>query len=164
MAESDRNAMTITFNGVRLTEACFDGKFFKNRSMQINGVLSDGREVKAWNIVQHQGIATTTIQQSGATLTMALPDCDKVEITAVIGEPTAITQPDTKTWHWSFAAGTLQVDQVEKGTKVCVYDLLGRILHRTTATGAPLSFAVSAKTCILKVGDEAAKVTDSTRR
>ena len=164
MAESDRNAMTLTFNGVRLTEACFDGKFFKNRSMQINGVLSDGREVKAWNIVQHQGTATTAIQQSGATLTMALPDCDKVEITAVIGEPTAITQPDTKTWHWSFAAGTLQVEQVEKGTKVCVYDLLGRILHRTTATGAPLSFAVSAKTCILKVGDEAAKVTDTTRR
>ena len=49
--EAERSEMEITFNGVKLSEALFDGKFFQDRRVNLSGKsLREGYTITGWKV------------------------------------------------------------------------------------------------------------------
>ena len=57
----------------------FDGKFFKDRSLTVEGKAGEGRRVKGWKVNQD---GTETIVNS-ATYTFNMPGCNSLTLTAL---------------------------------------------------------------------------------
>ena len=95
LAADELARVAITFNGVKLSEGVFDGKFFEGRNVTLQGTPVDGRRVAGWTIRQ---VATngsvTTSDVSGDTYTFTMPACQTISITAKLEEDTnGITLP-----------------------------------------------------------------------
>ena len=114
---TDDSEAPIRFNGVRLSEGKFDGKFFANRVLTLEGDTESGSVVTSWTIRQTTGSSTTTTRVDGSTLTMLMPQCSNLAITADVGrDPSAVS--------------TL----TKPGTAKDVYDLRGRKVRTGTTS------------------------------
>ena len=156
LSEADAKDIPFYFNGVKLTKGVFDGKFFQNRSVTLEGTAENGKKVVGWTVTKTGSSNTTTTQVNGSQYAFTMPACTKLQINAITGIDTGINDVESAVWAWHYANGTLSVDDVTAGTRVSLYDLSGILINQQTATGTRLSFSVpSNRVYVLKVGDEA---------
>ena len=156
LAEADAKDIPFYFNGVKLTKGVFDGKFFQDRSVTLEGTAENGKKVVGWTVTQTVSGNTTTTQVDGSKYAFTMPACTKLQINAITEIDTGINDVESAVWAWNYANGTLSVNDVAAGTRVSLYDLSGILIDQKTATGTRLSFSVpSNRVYVLKVGDEA---------
>ena len=92
MDENQRGEIEILMNGVKLSEAFFDGKFFKDRRMTITGSsLKDGYAITGWKVTttDNSNVKKTEVVE-GAEYSFLMPSCRSIAIEAIIGEDTGI--------------------------------------------------------------------------
>ena len=155
LSEADAKDIPFYFNGVKLTKGVFDGKFFQNRSVTLEGTAENGKKVVGWTVAKTVSGDTTTIQVDGSQYAFTMPACTKLQINAITGIDTGINDVESTVWAWQYANGTLSVNDVAAGTRVSLYDLSGILIDQKTAAGARLSFSVpSNRVYVLKVGNE----------
>ena len=155
LSEADAKDIPFYFNGVKLTKGVFDGKFFQNRSVTLEGTAENGKKVVGWTVTKTVSGNTTTTQVDGSQYAFTMPACTKLQINAITGIDTGINDVESTVWAWHYANGTLSVNDVAVGTRVSLYDLSGILIDQKTATGARLSFSVpSNRVYVLKVGNE----------
>lgn len=84
--------VSITFNGIKLSEGTFDGKFYRDRKITLKGTPVNGKRVSGWTIRQiaANGSITDT-EVEGEEYTFNMPECSMLSINAVITDATAIT-------------------------------------------------------------------------
>lgn len=90
--EAERSEMEITFNGVKLSEALFDGKFFKDRRVNLSGKsLREGYIVKGWKVTtKDNNSKETTETVDGSDYSFLMPSCKGISIEAIVGIDTGI--------------------------------------------------------------------------
>ena len=71
----------ICFNGVKLTKGTFDGKFFQDRAITLEGDPESDKVVTGWKIVTN---GSNTEEVQGSRLGMVMPQCTSLAITALI--------------------------------------------------------------------------------
>lgn len=71
----------ICFNGVKLTKGTFDGKFFQDRAIILEGDPESDKVVTGWKIVTN---GSNTEEVQGSRLEMVMPQCTSLAITALI--------------------------------------------------------------------------------
>lgn len=155
LSEADAKDIPFYFNGVKLTKGVFDGKFFQNRSVTLEGTAENGKKVVGWTVTKTVSGNTTTTQVDGSQYAFTMPACTKLQINAITGIDTGINDVESTVWAWQYANGTLSINDVAAGTRVSLYDLSGILIDQKTAAGARLSFSVpSNRVYVLKVGNE----------
>ena len=155
LSEADAKDIPFYFNGVKLTKGVFDGKFFQDRSVTLEGTAENGKKVVGWTVTKTVSGNTSTIQVDGSQYAFTMPACTKLQINAITGIDTGINDVESTVWAWQYANGTLSVNDVAVGTRVSLYDLSGILIDQKTATGARLSFSVpSNRVYVLKVGND----------
>lgn len=156
LTESEAQEIPFYFNGVKLTKGVFDGKFFQNRSVTLEGTAENGKKVTGWTITKTVSGNTTTTEVEGSQYAFTMPACTMLKINAITGIDTGINDVESAAWAWQYADGTLSVDDVAAGTRVCLYDLSGILVGQQTATGSRITFSVpSNRVYVLKVGEGA---------
>ena len=100
----DLQQVNILFNGIRLSEGTFDGKFFAGRQVTLRGEQNGNKKVKGWHVV-FTGSTMTTQDIEGAEYTFTMPtNSTQVIITAILEDATAIMpvsrQPETGDNRW----------------------------------------------------------------
>ena len=144
------------FNGVKLTKGVFDGKFFQNRSVTLEGMAANGKKVTGWTVEKTVSGNTTTTQVDGSQYSFTMPSCTMLKINAITGVDTGINDVEHDVWTWTYADGSLSVKGVQPGMRVSLYDLSGILVDQQTAAGTSLNIAAPAnRVYVLKVGDEA---------
>lgn len=108
----------LRFNGISLSKNTFDGKFFADRIINLES-STDEHTIAGWRIAETlRNGSTTTREVSGSQLSMEMPDCSKLTITAIVGSPDGIgsitTTPDLNLGN--------------------VYDINGRIIRQGTTS------------------------------
>lgn len=90
--ESERSEMEITFNGVKLSEALFDGKFFKDRRVNLSGKsLREGYTITGWKVTtKDNNSKETTETVDGSDYSFLMPSCKGISIEAIVGIDTGI--------------------------------------------------------------------------
>lgn len=90
--ESERSEMEIMINGVKLSEALFDGKFFKDRRVNLSGKsLREGYIVKGWKVTtKDNNSKETTETVDGSDYSFLMPSCKGISIEAIVGIDTGI--------------------------------------------------------------------------
>ena len=155
LTESEAQEIPFYFNGVKLTKGVFDGKFFQNRSVTLEGTAENGKKVTGWTITKTVSGSTTTTEVEGSQYAFTMPACTMLKINAITGIDTGINDVESAAWAWQYADGTLSVDDVAAGTRVCLYDLSGILVGQQTATGSRITFSVpSNRVYVLKVGED----------
>ncbi len=114
----------VVFNGVALSENTFDGKFFQGRSITLQGGSSDGRGVIGWNVktVAANGQVSDT-HIDGATYTFTMPECNRCEIDAIIGDIQGIDDvhfDDIATPTAIYDVNGIRHDRLVKGQNIVV--------------------------------------------
>lgn len=143
------------FNGVKLTKGVFDGKFFQNRSVTLEGMAANGKKVTGWTVEKTVSGNTTTTQVDGSQYSFTMPSCTMLKINAITGVDTGINDVEHDVWTWMYADGSLSVKGVQPGMRVSLYDLSGILVDQQTAVGTSLNIAAPAnRVYVLKVGDE----------
>ena len=160
--ESDRNMMSITFNGVTLSEPFFDGKFFKGSEITLEGTTTaDGKEVVGWNVITTKDGVAGMQEMKGSTCHLTMPDCTNLEITAIVDFSTGIKDVeanDGNTWTWKFHGNQLSFVNVAPDTPIYIYNLQGNILYETQSEGDLTQIPIHNGTYIAKVGNKAIKI------
>ena len=133
----------FTINDIALSEKRFNGKFFANRQITLQGQVSDGKMITGWNIVKNNtdGSITSWVKD-GASYTFNMPECKSLTVSAIISNATGIN--------------TLQPHH-ESGIQV--YNLQGMLLgllnNKQEINQLPASWG---KTLILRQGDTVKKI------
>ena len=90
--ESERSEMEIMINGVKLSEALFDGKFFKDRRVNLSGKsLREGYIFKGWKVTtKDNNSKETTETVEGSDYSFLMPSCKGINIEAIVDTDTGI--------------------------------------------------------------------------
>jgi hypothetical protein len=152
---TDAPDVNITFNGVRLSDGMFDGKFFAGRDIVLDGKPGGGKEVTGWQVVQIAAAGTVTKQEmAGSQLAMTMPQCYRLVVTPLIGDASAIVSLQAPQWTWQWNDEQLCVSGIAAGTRISLYDLRGILIGSAVATGNDVLMNVGrGHHYILKVGD-----------
>ena len=154
-------AIGITVNGIPLSEGVFDGKFFANRRITIEGTSTDDMQVNGWRVLQINNGSMVTEETAGPLLSMEMPQCTRLIINPIVSTTDAIDMlvENDWTWHLEPHASSLYLSGVPAGTRVALYDLRGILLHQTTAAGSDLILPTkSGNTYVLRVGTKSIKI------
>ena len=157
---ADPQSLEVTFNGIPLTEGIFNGKFFANRTVTLEGVPSDGGlSVLGWDIVIKSSSGTETKQYNGARCTFQMPVCNSIAINAIRGVSDGIDTVAESAWTWQRHGDRLTLTGVPAGTSVQLYDMRGILLHTVTSDGSEITLPVNTGTLhVLRVGDKTIKL------
>ena len=153
---NDRQQLNVTFNGVPLSQAMFNGKFFANRAMTISATQENQRPVDGWSVTEvgNNGQINTR-QVSGGTLALTMPSCKALHINAIVNDDTAIHDTQQHSWRWQRTGEGILLSGVAEGTVICLYDTSGRMLKRVVANGQDIYLNTNGQQLlILKVGSE----------
>ena len=71
----------IRFNGIKLTKGTFDGKFFQDRAITLEGNPESEKTITGWKIVTN---GSNTEEVQGSRLEMVMPQCTSLTIMALI--------------------------------------------------------------------------------
>ena len=158
LTDAERGAVDFKMNGVRLSEGKFNGKFFQNRSLTLSGTPAEGRQVEGWTVttVAANG-ASSTKEYAGSTLSMTVPECSRLTITARLGDASGILQHGQKPWSWRVDGGVLSLTGVPQGERIRLYDLQG-VLQGGQQGGDAQFRLIPGRTYVLRVGTEAVKI------
>ena len=157
-AEGDEE-IGISFNGIRLSEGTFNGKYFLGRQFTLEASPGSHREVSGWNVTQVGSGGTTTKQVDGPVLSMQMPRCSRLVVNPIIRESTDIASLTTPTWTVSRTGNSISLAGITPGMRIAVYDLRGMLLSQTTATSQQVTLTIpAAQVCVLKVGSQVIKL------
>ena len=92
--ETERSEMEIDINGITLSEALFDGKFFKDRRITISGKsLREGYIIKGWKVTTTDNNSKETTETiEGSEYSFLMPSCKSLAIEAIVDTDTGINQ------------------------------------------------------------------------
>ncbi len=145
----------IVFNDVRLSDGQFDGMFFTGRDLVLQGSAGADKEVKGWQVAQTAANGSVTrYEVAGPMLTMAMPQCARLDVTPLVGTSSAIATVAARPWSWQWDGTQLHVSGVEAGTRIALYDLRGILIGSVqSADGDVLLTTGNRRTLVLKVGE-----------
>lgn len=156
--ENDLKAVDILFNGVKLSESRFDGKFFEGRSINLTSVPVNGRQITGWRVIS-AGPTTSTQIIDGSSLNIMMPSCQKLLITAIYGNHDGIDEKEENRLRWSLSDCQLTISGVASGTLITIYDLQGILVFQEYSKGCQTMVNLPRKAIyIMKVGDATVKI------
>ena len=153
--------VTTIVNGVALKYTDFDGKFFANRQLTVEGEGAEGRAVKGWKVVKtNNDNTTTTTEVYEPVYSFTMPACKNLKLTAIMGTSDGINDQITRNWNWRIDDYQLVVSGVSNGTNVMLYDVRGMLIGKARGNGADICLPLSSNNQIyvLKVGTETVKI------
>ncbi|MCH5308216.1 MAG: CotH kinase family protein [Prevotella sp.] len=158
---TDADKFDITFNEVRLSRGVFEGKFFADREITIEGVAPEGKVITGWNIQTISSAGNSQRQVEGSRCSMLMPVCSALVITALVGEANAIDDVLSPDWTWYKDPGgnSLVLSGVPAGMTVRLFDLRGLLVHSVVSDGSDITLPLTPRQLhILKVGEKAVKL------
>ena len=157
--ESDLQAADIFVNDIKLTKGTFNGKMYANRSYTVSSSSDEGRRVVGWTISQVEASTKTTRTVKGSSFTFTVPNVLKMWINAIYDDDDGIDTQTDMAWKWRFFEGVLTLSNIDKGTRVVLYDLKGIPQKSIIANGTDIQWQLPTnKVFILKVGNETLKL------
>lgn len=158
--KSVEESVETSFNGIRLSEGFFDGKFFPNRQVTLTCKAPEGKAVSGWNV---QTVSTTgSVSQTfveGETCAFTMPECSSMVINAVMGVGSGIDSVSEPQWTWQKDGNRLILCGVPAGTRVQLYDLRGIQLQAVDADGSVIILPLApGQLHLLKVGPKTIKL------
>ena len=153
--------VTTLVNGVEIKQPYFDGKFFANRQLKVEGKAGAGREVKGWKVSQTNNDGTVTnTDVNTAAYTFNMPACKSLTLTAIFGEASGIDEVNVSAWKYTLGNDQMTLSGVKAGTRISLFDLRGMLLGQQVANGADVQIPLksNASMVVLKVGTETVKV------
>lgn len=153
--------ITTIVNGITIKNADFDGKFFANRQLTVEGLGAEGREVKGWKVVKtNNDNTTTTTEVNEPVYTFTMPACKKLKLTAIMGSSDGINDLAARDWNWRIDDYQLVVNGVSSGTNVMLYDVRGMLIGKARSNGADIRIPLKSKSqmYVLMVGTETVKI------
>lgn len=155
----DASALDVTFNGVPLTKGVFNGKFFADRSITLEGQAPEGQVISGWTIVTKSSSGTDTRQIDGERCALLMPQCTNLAINAILSKSTGIDTLSKPSWTWLRDGDRLILSGVPVGTQVKLYDLKGILLRTVTSDGSEIILPLTAATLhVLRVGAKTVKL------
>ena len=155
----DASALDVTFNGVPLTKGVFNGKFFADRSITLEGQAPEGQVISGWTIVTKSSSGTDTRQIDGERCALLMPQCTNLAINAILSKSTGIDTLSKLSWTWQRDGDRLILSGVPVGTQVKLYDLKGILLRTVTSDGSEIILPLTAATLhVLRVGAKTVKL------
>ena len=155
----DASALDVTFNGVPLTNGVFNGKFFADRSITLEGQAPEGQVISGWTIVTKSSSGTDTRQIDGERCALLMPQCTNLAINAILSKSTGIDTLSKPSWTWQRDGDRLILSGVPVGTQVKLYDLKGILLRTVTSDGSEIILPLTAATLhVLRVGAKTVKL------
>ena len=155
----DASALDVTFNGVPLTKGVFNGKFFADRSITLEGQAPEGQVIIGWTIVTKSSSGTDTRQIDGERCALLMPQCTNLAINAILSKSTGIDTLSKPSWIWQRDGDRLILSGVPVGTQVKLYDLKGILLRTVTSDGSEIILPLTAATLhVLRVGAKTVKL------
>lgn len=155
----DASALDVTFNGVPLTKGVFNGKFFADRSITLEGQAPEGQVISGWIIVTKSSSGTDTRQIDGERCALLMPQCTNLAINAILSKSTGIDTLSKPSWTWQRDGDRLILSGVPVGTQVKLYDLKGILLRTVTSDGSEIILPLTAATLhVLRVGAKTVKL------
>ena len=149
--EENLHVVQFTFNGIPLSEGKFNGKYYPNRSVVLEGTAVGNKKVTGWEVTKDGEV--TRVEGSRYAFTM--PTSNALVINAILETDTGIDEVTKPAWSWQHADGQFTLSGLSAGTPVSLYDAGGILMSRQTADGAQLQFKAPARRVyILKVGSE----------
>lgn len=155
----------VFINDIKLSKGVFDGKFFPNRQITLEGKTTGDYVVTGWDIEKTATNGSVTTEHvDGAIYTFNMPACKNLVINAVLNNGTGVvntiaTNDMARSWRWSVANSTLSVSGVPAGTDVTLYNLQGMLIKQIKSDGATIQLPLTKnQVYILKVGKETIKV------
>lgn len=153
------NAVPISFNGIPLEHGSMSGMYYAGRTVTLQGIAHEGRQVSSWKVQQFGGSSPGTRQFNGDMLSFVMPECQSIVITPVIGIDLAVNSPQHSSFNWTITGGRLYLASLTPGTHITLTDLQGRILVQATANGTDMVLPIrTPQVCLLHVGDSTAKI------
>ena len=120
----------LTINGITLNNRDFDGKFFAGRQLRIEGNHQDSEmTVDGWKVTITKGTTHTTGSYKGKTLTINMPNADKIEIESIATQ-SAIADIDFDQ----------QPKALDPSKPFKLYDIQGRLLAEPESIGSATGF------------------------
>lgn len=95
LTDDERASVSISVNGVKLSKALFDGKFYKGRKLHLEASCIDGsKTVTGWKVTE----TTTTGKTEEKTIAIPtydfdMPSCTKLVIEPILSESSSISLP-----------------------------------------------------------------------
>lgn len=155
----DASALGVTFNGVPLTKGVFNGKFFADRSITLEGQAPEGQVISGWTIVTKSSSGTDTRQIDGERCALLMPQCTNLAINAILSKSTGIDTMSKPSWTWQRDGDRLILSGVPVGTQVKLYDMKGILLRTVTSDGSEITLPLTAATLhVLRVGAKTVKL------
>ena len=155
----DASALDVTFNGVPLTKGVFNGKFFADRSITLEGQAPEGQVISGWTIVTKSSSGTDTRQIDGERCALLMPQCTNLAINAILSKSTGIDTLSKPSWTWQRDGDRLILSGVPVGTQVKLYDLKGILLRTVTSDGSEIILPLTAATLhVLRIDAKTVKL------
>ena len=98
---------------------------YANRSYTVSSSSDEGRKVVGWTISQVESSTKTTKTVKGSSFTFTVPNVLKMWINAIYDDDDGIDTQTDMAWKWRFFEGVLTLSNIDKGTRVILYDLKG---------------------------------------
>lgn len=155
LSNDDLQDVDITFNGIKLSQGKFDGKFYANRKVSLQGIPINGKKVTGWSVITITNSGTETSTISGSEYTFNLPTCNKIIINAIIGEETEICENTvTRSWLWHKKGTQVTLTGIAPNKVVKVYNIAGQLLHQTLTDGSETIIPLPEKGVFIIQADE----------
>ena len=157
---SDAAEAGVIFNNVKLTRNTFDGKFFADRKVTLEGIAPEGKVVTGWNVktISTSGTVTET-KVDGSRYEFVMPACSSIVINAILANASGINNVAEAQWTWQKNGSQLIVTGVSVGTKIQLFDLRGMPVYSSISDGTTIAIPLNSHTIhVLKVGSKAIKL------
>ncbi|MGN0280980.1 MAG: CotH kinase family protein [Prevotella sp.] len=87
LTDDERNIIDVSMNGVKLSEALFNGKFYANRVLTLS---SESNRVKGWKVAITTNGKTEEKEIMGNSYDFIMPSCSSMTVNAIVGDDTFI--------------------------------------------------------------------------
>ena len=138
----------------------FNGKFFANRKVTLEGTVANGKVITGWDVTTTSSTGTVSNTKiDGSRYVFVMPECSSLAINAIVSESTGVSDMTKTSWTWKKMRTQLVVSGVPAGTKIQLYNLSGISLYSGIADGSDMTIPTpSAQIYVLKVGPEVIKL------
>ena len=157
---SDAAEAGVIFNNVKLTRNTFDGKFFADRKVTLEGLAPESKVVTGWNVKTISTSGTVTESKvDGSRYEFVMPACSSIVINAILANASGINNVAEAQWTWQKNGSQLIVTGVSVGTKIQLFDLRGMPVYSSISDGTTIAIPLNSHTIhVLKVGSKVIKL------
>lgn len=152
--ENQLNKVQVEFNGITLSKARFDGKFFDGRDITLKAQSNnDWTTVKGWNIISTNNGEESKETVYGDEYTFTMPACSKLEIEVLTETVSTIQDERIPHWTWELNGDHLIIDGTQRGEIIRLYNTQGTLVSSKNSTGETIRMKLStAPIHILTIG------------